>query len=387
MAKSVRALKATKPKKIRLGRTAQYVADLKHMGEEPVVSGVVMDPPVLQRAFNWYNYMCSRSDAREYIEDYLKAGKRTAELKRLKAVPEAWINLQAGWFARILTRGGVLPQASMDRFSERLQEMYSKAGAEVQSEEQAEVKKPKAEAKVIDIQARIKDKVDDFIAGIEKAIDEDGWTVSVYDRMKATQLPPTLANRVADFYKPICDEAQLLVKKGCDSKLREGYSLYTVAELKLRAAFYESIMSDCSRYAANAKTQRAVQKVVRKKKEVPAEKKLKNLKYQKESKEFKVVSINPEKILGAEELITFNTKYRLLTQFFALDRGGLGVKGTTMTGYDEAKSKSYRLGRKTEEHLETALRGGKRAFVKMLGTLKECGLQHRINENTILLKV
>jgi hypothetical protein len=58
-----------------------------------------------------------------------------------------------------------------------------------------------------------------------------------------------------------------------------------------------------------------------------------------------------------------------------------------MTGYDEAKSKSYRLGRKTEEHLETALRGGKRAFAKMLGTLKECGLQHRINENTILLKV
>ena len=108
---------------------------------------------------------------------------------------------------------------------------------------------------------------------------------------------------------------------------------------------------------------------------------------QKESKEFKVVSINPEKMLGADELVTFNTKYKLLTVFAALDRSGLSVKGTTVTNYDETKSKSYRIGRKTEESVEVALRGGKRAMSKMLDSLKTCNLQHRINENTILLRV
>jgi hypothetical protein len=92
-------------------------------------------------------------------------------------------------------------------------------------------------------------------------------------------------------------------------------------------------------------------------------------------------------MLGSEELVTFNTKYKILTHFYALDRAGLGVKGTTIVNYDETKSKSYRIGRKTEEHIEIALRGGKRAYNKMLEALKTCTLQHRINENTILLRI
>jgi hypothetical protein len=201
--------------------------------------------------------------------------------------------------------------------------------------------------------------------------------------MQRKQLPSSLANKVAEFYKPIAEEAGELIKKDCDPGLREGYTNYTMAQLKQRAAFYESILADCARHASNAKKQKAV----RKKKVVTADKKLKNLKYQKESKEFKVVSINPEKMLGAGELVTFNTKYKLLTVFNALDRSGLGIKGTTVTNYDEEKSKSYRIGRKTEENVEVALRGGKRAMSKMLESLKTCPLQLRINENTILLRI
>ena len=153
------------------------------------------------------------------------------------------------------------------------------------------------------------------------------------------------------------------------------------AQLKQRAAFYAGILADCDRHASNKKP------VVRKKKVVTADKKLKSFKFQKESKEFKVVSINPEKVLGADELITFNARYKTLTHFVAVDKSGLDVKGTTILNYDEEKSKSYRIGRNTEAHIETALRGGKRAFAKMIASLKTCTLQHRINENTILLKV
>jgi hypothetical protein len=72
--------------------------------------------------------------------------------------------------------------------------------------------------------------------------------------------------------------------------------------------------------------------------------------------------------------------------FNAAERSTLDVKGTTMINYDEVKSKTYRVGRKTEQHVATALKGAKRAVSKMLEELKTATLQHRINENTILLR-
>jgi hypothetical protein len=75
-----------------------------------------------------------------------------------------------------------------------------------------------------------------------------------------------------------------------------------------------------------------------------------------------------------------------LTAFYAADAHGLEVKGTTIENYDADKSKTYRIGRKTEQHVATALKGAKRAVSKMLEELKTVGLQHRINENTILLR-
>ena len=156
----------------------------------------------------------------------------------------------------------------------------------------------------------------------------------------------------------------------------------TKVQVRDRAAFYMKLIDDCERFADVAKKQKAP----RRKKAVPVEKKLKNLKFQPESKEYKLVSIKPEKIIGAGELWIFNTKYRTLTAFYAADAHGLEVKGTTIENYDADKSKTYRIGRKTEQHVATALKGAKRAVSKMLEELKTAGFQHRINENTILLR-
>ena len=126
----------------------------------------------------------------------------------------------------------------------------------------------------------------------------------------------------------------------------------------------------------------------RKPRAVSVEKKLKNLKYQKENNEFKIASINPEKIIGAQELWTFNTKYKIVTVLRALDRGGLQVKGTSIIGYDEATSMSKGTGRKPEVVLDKLQNGGKIVLKKLMGELKtDKALQYRINENTILMKV
>lgn len=354
------------------------IVNSKHMGDEPFFKGDTPSDLDYSKALTWYNIMCTKADARDYLETYLKNTGRNAEIKTLRRVPDTRVSDHAAWIARMLSRGVKLTDRSRNKMEELLQ--TSLQHAEAPKPAKADLTHPQPK---ITVQDRIRDKVSDFIGEFEELTDRDGLTVSMYDMLQKKQLPPNLASQVASFFRPIANEANEVLKKDCDPQLKEGYRNYTTAQLKQRAAYYNNVIADCERYASNNKKQRAV----RKKKAIPAEKKLKTFKFQKESKEYKLASINPEKVIGAQELLTFNTKYKLLTHFVAEERSSLDVKGTTIINFDQAKSKTYRIGRKTEEHVETALRGGKRAFSKMLDTLKTSTLQHRINENTILLRV
>jgi len=374
------AAKGLKTKKVRTGKVAQQLADIKYMGAEPEVNGKNRSELDILKLLNWYNYMCSRSDARQYIETYLKSKGRTNELRALKNVPDVWINLQAGWTARIITRGGLGWESS---FELRLRETLDKAG--VSAEEASEVKKTAekpVEKPKPSIQDRIADKASDTIGELDEFIDKNGWSIDVYDWLTKKQVTPVTARKIRDFFKPIADEAVELIANKPNSQLMEGYKNLTKIQQKQRAAFYAKLIDNCERFSDVAKKQ----KTPRRKKVVPVEKKLKGLKFQQESKEYKLVSIKPERIIGATELWAFNTKYRTLTVFNAAEHSTLDVKGTTMINYDEVKSKTYRVGRKTEQHVATALKGAKRAVSKMLEELKTATLQHRINENTILLR-
>lgn len=376
------AAKGLKTKKVRTGKVAQQLADIKYMGDEPEVNGKNRSELDILKLLNWYNYMCSRSDARQYIETYLKSKGRTNELRALKNVSDTWINLQAGWTARIMSRGSLGWESS---FELRLRETLDKAGSsfEESSEDKKTIEKPKA-----NIQDRIADKASDTIGELDELIDKNGWAIDIYDWLTKKQVTPVTARKIRDFFKPIADEAmelnhaRVISTKNIDKQLIEGYSHLTKVQVRDRAAFYAKLIVDCDRFADVAKKQKAP----RRKKAVPVEKKLKNLKFQQESKEYKLVSIKPEKIIGAGELWTFNTKYRTLTVFYAVHMDGLEVKGTTIENYDVNKSKTYRIGRKTEQHIATALKGAKRIVSKMLEELKTVGLQQRINENTILLR-
>lgn len=371
-----KSLKAKKSVKIKTTRTEQYLINIKYMGEEPIfpIDKQLTDQEY-SSALSWYNYMCSRSDSREYLETYLKNTNRLIDLKNLKSVPDNKFIEHAGWIARMLSRGVPLTKRSYNHMNLKLVEMLKHSTGK---EEKVETKK------VINIQDRIKEKVSNFIGLFDEEIDKSGYTISMYEMLEKHEIQPTLANRVAEFFKPIADEAQELLKKDCNPQLKEGFNHLTKEQIKQRAAFYRSILDDCDRYAGNVKKQ----KQQRTPKPMTAEKKLKHFKFMRESKEHKLVSINPEKILGCQELWTFNIKYNTLTRFIALDRGGLDVDRMTITKYN-GDTKTYKLtSKKVKDTLETILSGGKRILSKTLAELKEFPvLQERINENVILLKV
>lgn len=369
------ALIAKKTKKPRVSRNEAYLVNFKYMGDEPILKENYTSTEYMN-ALNWYNTMCTVAEARTYIKDYLKQHKRNDELKSFNRVPDVWVSTTCAWIAKISLNGTEIKEDSKEFFREKMKFMLSKAAKEENTEEKA-ISKP-----VVSIQQRMREKSSDIIGEIEEMLDKNE-EFSLYDWLKANQIPATYVSDIVNKYTPWLAEL-IEAYEGEDEQLKEGYRCYTKKQLKERIVFFNKMIEDAERYGSVTKKTRAV----RKPRPVSVEKKLKNFKYQKESSEYKIASVNPAKIIGCQELWTFNTKYKTITVLRALDRGGLNIKGTSIVNYDEKNSFTKRTGRKPEEHVNKVLTGGKIILRKITEELKkDASLAYRINENTVLLKV
>jgi hypothetical protein len=123
----------------------------------------------------------------------------------------------------------------------------------------------------------------------------------------------------------------------------------------------------------------------RKTKPKSADKVVSKLKFQKESNELKIVSIDPTKIVGAKELWTFNTKYNVLAHYWS--EQGLSVKGTTLQGVDDGRSRQKKL-RKPMDVLPSITGSTSKAAERAFEALKtkEANPNGRINEFTVILR-
>ena len=103
------------------------------------------------------------------------------------------------------------------------------------------------------------------------------------------------------------------------------------------------------------------------------------------------MSIDPKKIIGAQELWVFNTKTRKLGKYVAsngFSSEELSVKGASIIGFDEKKSVQKTV-RKPDVTLKEFQKAGKVALRKFLEDIKatDIKLTGRINKDIILLKV
>ena len=101
----------------------------------------------------------------------------------------------------------------------------------------------------------------------------------------------------------------------------------------------------------------------------------------------KLVSIKPEDIIDTKELWVYQTKYRKLGKYITDSYGTLGVKGTTITGFNTSASVQKTL-RKPKEQLAAFKKAGKVKLRTFLEDVKavDIKLTGRINKDTILLK-
>ena len=375
--KLIRKAPAKKQKKT---RSEVYIVNQKYLGDEPVYKpGQILSDSERIRAYTWYGSMAELSEAREWLGDFLKKDGRLEDAKKLKNVPDNLFPLTAAWIARMSQRGVQFSTYTYDFLDDKIAEAFSGRQIEEKKEDKPTAEKP-------NIQERIKDRVNDLIGELEEVMDMHARgelsEFDAYEYCQKLNIPAQHAVKMAGFYAGQFEELEMAIE-GSDPQVKEAYASYSKKWIKARLEFVEKMMTDLLRYGQNAKKLR----VPRKKKPMSVEKKLKNFKYQKEFQEMKLASVSPESIVGAQELWAYNTKYKTLSVFRAIDRGGLEIKRSSIVNFDEKTTGTYRTGRQAEKIVQSVLSGGKIILRKATDGLKSATLQDRINENTILLRV
>jgi len=238
----------------------------------------------------------------------------------------------------------------------------------------------------ISIQERLQGKVEDFISAIEGRVDDyidNNYKMKydVYNHMIEIGCKAMHARKMRPFYVDCYNELVDVYNKD-DEYYMEAWSHLKPKYHKSMMDFYGTIVDDLDRIIKNSTAQRKP----RKKKTLSASRLIKNLKYQQEFIDFKLVSINPEKIIGASELWIYNTRYKTLGVYYAVNSiRGLSVKGCTIQNFDKDTS-IQKTARKPQEVLEVLNKRSLKRQLKDMKT-KEQKMTGRINAQTILLGV
>ena len=357
-------------------------------------------------------------------------GYSEEEIKYAKAAPSSMIGVTAGILTRMLMQGmpDINPKhvehweslkgtgGTLKPTSDFLRKQLAKVieiGSTVVEVEKEEESKPNVH--VPTIQERIRDQallqseaIDEWLDGWftdRKKFDPKGFDFKAHfsksgvTQAHARKIRTFFENEIADFkdleHMPTAGKLKKMSEFEQDqwAQLKEGYANLKKAEIKMFVSAIEGLLDALEFVVDSAKATRAPRKA----KPKSATKLVEKLKYLKTDDKYKIASVQPDQIVGANELWVFNTKTRKLGKYVATNidpkgmgrpGSGLSVKGTTIIGFNEEQSIQRTL-RKPEEQLKAFKSAGKVALRKFLDEIPtiDTKLNGRCNSDTILLKV
>ena len=246
------------------------------------------------------------------------------------------------------------------------------------------VKEVKKEKPKVSIQDRINEQVSGYIGEIEGKVDDFinsdfKEKYDCYAHLNNLGCKAVHARKMREFYMK-CYNETVDVYNAEDDYLNEAWGHLKPKYHKKIMDFYGVIVDDIDRLIKNSTAQRKP----RKKKTLSATRLVSKLKYESEHSNLKLVSINPEKIIGCSELWVYNTKYNRLGVYYAENSvRGLSVKGCTIQNFDSSIS-IQKTARKPEDVLKTLTKRTLNKNLKQMKT-KEQEVTGRINAQTILL--
>ncbi len=358
-------------------------------GGEPVWGELdTVDQSALKRriadAYNWYSYMCTHEDHVNYTYAFLGEHNRESRkmLKAIKRLPGWKIPEPLGWIARMMSRGLPLTSDNHDWFNLQIYRLYDEA-------KKVKVKRVVADGPVQSVRDRMLEKVGEHIADLEEELDKfvtNGYKseFSMYAWLKDNDIKGKPAGVIADFYKPFASEMVELNGRSPDPALVEGYIEMSKADRKRLLKFIQMFMRDLTQWTSNKKTTRKPRKA----RSVSAVKTASGVTVMPESDEYRVVSVDPANIVGAQVAWVFNTRNRVLARYEAEGPGGLTISRSSIRSFNNDSSYGKKL-RDPGISLPIFKERTKVATRKLLDQTKAkpSSVTGRLNKTMILLKV
>ena len=224
------------------------------------------------------------------------------------------------------------------------------------------------------IQERMQNKAFEALGEVEhqidRLLDKKKSSFSMYKYLKRIDYSGRVVSYMKGFAKNTLYE--LHNEEKCD-QLDEAYSFLTAKQKARVIKTLETWESEVEQYCEEYKPVRRIRP------KTPAQL-VKKLPYLEEWKQFK--SIDPEEIIRARLLYTYNTSSKKLTRF----EGHLQVKGSRINGFDSCKEKTL-----TDlDLLDRLYKGGNiiaSRFLDEIPRSKEKDGNDLITKNTLLVKV
>jgi hypothetical protein len=348
-------------------------------------------------SMEWYRLESSGKELKPKVINWMSGNGYTKEqIKAFKDTKDNRCGTTMGAIAANLLRGMPAVRSDFNEGRDTAEWLHKaiKAVIEEGKNDEVESEDTVTEVKITaqpSIQERVKEAAMKMTVEIEDAIESfqtdpeafDPKAFKLLNLLRGRQVKAAHARIIKELYSRNYNE---LVEAATtkDEQLKEAYAYLSKANLKKITLFYNEILSACDMLAQEAK----VNKKPRAQKPTDKSKIVAKMKYLKQDDKLKIVSINPQDIIGAKELWVFNVKTRKLGKYVTTEFSELNVKGTTITGFNENTSVQKTL-RKPEEQLKEFKAAGKVVLRKFLEDIKavDIKLNGRLNEDTVLLKV
>ena len=335
-------------------------------------------------ALNWYSATLDRETSKKYVTEFLRNQRNKTFLKKVQKVPHMYFTPTYGAIARMIQNDILIPETGPKWLDKNLQMLIEQYSVEAEPKE----KKQKAP---VDIQARTNAKARQIAGEIDDIFEDNVWFCTkpiepnfIFNFLHKKNVSGIVAQKVAELLTPHLDELKYIKK---DEQLKEAYSCYKPKDIKRFIEFYQDVVTTCENFAENTKRMKV--RKPRQKKFVSADAATSKVKYLKQYNEYQLSSVNPSKMIGANQVWIFDTVYTKLSVLTAIDRGGISIKGQSFKNVDEKTSFTKKVGRKTKEVINSILKLSKPQCRKVLEnvTAKPGKLQLRMNANLLILRV
>jgi len=343
----------------------------------------------LRKSFQYYNYHYSVKQCRKHLNDWLRRNSRLNKttLDRFERVADRYVLMTPCSLIMAHRRGMPLLDRHVKYIHDQVDYTLNLAARGGDTGEEVIASPDQVQERKITIQDRLQERTAELIGEIEGVYDQvlqkQSVSFKIYDFLTANRVPQSQLGRYEAVFQ--ARSAELMAAQDReDAQLVEAYRHYRAADYRRMFGFIADLLAGIEEY-------RGVKKAVKKarvRKAPSKEKLVAKLKYAKEDRALKVVSVNPVDIIGASTLWVYNTKTRKLGCYHAEAMGELGVRGTSITGYDESRSVAKTL-RRPDEQLKEFAKAGKVALRTWIKDIKavEVRLNGRISEDTLLLRV